>query len=107
MVGWAARDAYVVHFPQEEAVQTADCERRVDFVKMPGRGNAQRLTIINHQSQRLAVVTGGDARPTINRHGFGALPVLDKGNHLVGIVSKADLVRAFGRVLQSRHEHFG
>lgn len=43
----------------------------------------------------------------INQHGFGALPVLDKGNHLVGIVSKADLVRAFGRALQSRHEHIG
>jgi acetoin utilization protein AcuB len=43
----------------------------------------------------------------INRHGFGALPVLDKGNHLVGIVSKADLVRAFGEALQSQHEHFG
>jgi acetoin utilization protein AcuB len=43
----------------------------------------------------------------INRHGFGALPVLDKGNHLVGIISKADLVRAFGQVLQSRHEHMG
>jgi len=43
----------------------------------------------------------------VNRHGFGALPVLDKGNHLVGIVSKADLVRAFGQTLQSRHEHIG
>ncbi len=43
----------------------------------------------------------------INQHGFGALPVLDKGNHLVGIISKADLVRAFGRALQSRHRHFG
>ncbi|MGB5640549.1 MAG: CBS domain-containing protein, partial [Sedimenticolaceae bacterium] len=41
----------------------------------------------------------------INEHGFGALPVLDKGNHLVGIVSKADLVRAFARVLESNHEH--
>lgn len=36
----------------------------------------------------------------INRHGFGALPVLDKGNHLVGIISKADLVRAFGHFLE-------
>jgi acetoin utilization protein AcuB len=43
----------------------------------------------------------------INQHGFGALPVLDKGNHLVGIVSKADLVRAFGEALQSQHERFG
>lgn len=39
----------------------------------------------------------------INNHGFGALPVLDKGNHLVGIISKADLVRAFGRVLERNH----
>lgn len=42
----------------------------------------------------------------INEHGFGALPVLDKGNHLVGIISKADLVRAFGQALHSHHEHF-
>lgn len=42
----------------------------------------------------------------INQHGFGALPVLDKGNHLVGILSKADLIRAFSRMLESRHEHF-
>jgi acetoin utilization protein AcuB len=47
----------------------------------------------------------GKACALINEHGFGALPVLDKGNHLVGIVSKADLVRAFARVLESHHEH--
>jgi acetoin utilization protein AcuB len=41
----------------------------------------------------------------INRHGFGALPVLDKGDHLVGILSKADLIRAFSQLLESRHEH--
>ena len=40
------------------------------------------------------------------RHGFGALPVLDKGNHLVGILSKADLVRAFARLLEDPHAHF-
>ena len=39
----------------------------------------------------------------INRHGFGALPVLDKGNHLVGILSKADLVKAFAEFLQQHH----
>ena len=39
----------------------------------------------------------------IDRHGFGALPVLDKGNHLVGIISKADLVRALGRLLDAQH----
>ncbi|MCB1787601.1 MAG: CBS domain-containing protein [Chromatiaceae bacterium] len=43
----------------------------------------------------------------INQHGFGALPVLDKGGHLVGILSKADLVRAFARHLQTHHEHTG
>lgn len=43
----------------------------------------------------------------INQHGFGALPVLDKGNHLVGIISKADLVRAFGKVLASHNIHIG
>ncbi len=41
----------------------------------------------------------------INQHGFGALPVLDKGNHLVGILSKADLVRAFAHLLETHHEH--
>lgn len=41
----------------------------------------------------------------IVKHGFGALPVLDKGNHLVGIISKADLVRAFAELLAGRHEH--
>ena len=39
----------------------------------------------------------------INRHGFGALPVLDKGDHLVGILSKADLIRAFAELLQNHH----
>jgi len=43
----------------------------------------------------------------INQHGFGALPVLDKGNHLVGIISKADLVKAFGKFLVSHHMHVG
>jgi acetoin utilization protein AcuB len=39
----------------------------------------------------------------IIRHGFGALPVLDKGGHLTGIISKADLVRAFAHLLANRH----
>jgi acetoin utilization protein AcuB len=39
----------------------------------------------------------------INRHGFGALPVLDKGDHLVGILSKADLVRAFSLTFDNPH----
>ncbi len=41
----------------------------------------------------------------IDEHGFGALPVLDKGNHLVGIISKADLVRAFAKLLNDGHVH--
>ncbi len=39
----------------------------------------------------------------IKQHGFGALPVLDKGGHLVGILSKGDLVRAFAELLASHH----
>lgn len=39
----------------------------------------------------------------IVRHGFGALPVLDKGGHVVGIISKADLVRAFAELLDNGH----
>jgi acetoin utilization protein AcuB len=49
----------------------------------------------------------GQACTLIRKHGFGALPVLDKGNHLVGIISKADLVRAFCAVLEQRREHGG
>lgn len=41
----------------------------------------------------------------VNEHGFGALPVLDKGNHLVGIISKADLIRAFSQILANHHLH--
>lgn len=43
----------------------------------------------------------------IVQHGFGALPVLDKGDHLVGIISKADLVRALAQLLESHHLHGG
>ena len=43
----------------------------------------------------------------INEHGYGALPVLDKGDHLVGIISKADLVRAFSGFLESHHLNGG
>jgi acetoin utilization protein AcuB len=32
-------------------------------------------------------------------HGFGALPVLDKGGHLVGILTKLDLLRALRLML--------
>lgn len=32
-------------------------------------------------------------------HGFGSLPVLDKGGHLVGILTKLDLIRALQDIL--------
>jgi acetoin utilization protein AcuB len=48
-----------------------------------------------------------EACEQINQQGFGALPVLDKGNHLVGIITKADLVRAFGQLLATRQQHIG
>lgn len=32
-------------------------------------------------------------------HGFGALPVLDKGDHLVGLLTKLDLIRALDQLL--------
>jgi acetoin utilization protein AcuB len=59
-----------------------------------------RNPIAVHTYDELAI-----ACQQIEKHGFGALPVLDKGNHLVGIISKADLVRAFARLLETRHEH--
>ena len=33
------------------------------------------------------------------KHGFGSLPVLDKGGHLVGIHTKLDLIRALQDLL--------
>ena len=48
----------------------------------------------------------GLACKLIVQHGFGALPVLDKGGHLVGIISKADLVRAFAALLEDAHPPF-
>jgi acetoin utilization protein AcuB len=35
-----------------------------------------------------------DARNVMNRENIGCLPVLDKNNHLVGIVTKKDLLKA-------------
>lgn len=61
-----------------------------------------RNPIVVHTYDDLAM-----ACALIDEHGFGALPVLDKGNHLVGIITKADLVRAFARLLNTRHEHVG
>lgn len=42
------------------------------------------------------------AAELILEHGFGALPVLDRGDHLVGVLTKLDLVRALHTLL-SRH----
>lgn len=61
-----------------------------------------RNPLVVHTYDELATACG-----LIDRHGFGALPVLDKGGHLVGILSKADLVRAFARLLEARHERLG
>jgi acetoin utilization protein AcuB len=59
-----------------------------------------RNPIVVHTYNDLAV-----ACELIIQHGFGALPVLDKGGHLVGIISKADLVRAFCEMLDAQHGH--
>ena len=56
-----------------------------------------RIPVVVHTYDDL-----GTACALINQHGFGALPVMDKGNHLVGIISKADLVRAFSALLESQ-----
>ena len=37
----------------------------------------------------------------IQKHGFGALPVLDKGGHLVGILTKMDLIGALHDLLEN------
>lgn len=41
------------------------------------------------------------ATDLILEHGFGCLPVIDKGGHLVGMLTKADLVRALHDRLQA------
>jgi acetoin utilization protein AcuB len=69
------------------------------------------LSVVNLMSRNPVTVHTyddlGKACAIINAHGYGALPVLDKGNHLVGIISKADLVRAFSNALESNHLHIG
>jgi len=61
------------------------------------------LSVADLMSRNLVTVHTYDdlarACELINQHGFGALPVLDKGNHLVGIVSKADLFVVIGTSL--------
>jgi acetoin utilization protein AcuB len=41
------------------------------------------------------------AAELILEHGFGSLPVLDKGGHLVGMLTKADLIRALYERLEA------
>ena len=41
------------------------------------------------------------ATALILEHGFGSLPVLDKGGHLVGVLTKGDLVRALHERLEA------
>jgi len=45
------------------------------------------------------------AAELILQQGFGALPVLDKGQHLVGILSKGDLIRALHNKLMDEMAH--
>lgn len=45
------------------------------------------------------------AAELILQQGFGALPVLDKGQHLVGILSKGDLIRALHSKLLDEMAH--
>ena len=45
------------------------------------------------------------AAQLILQQGFGAWPVLDKGAHLVGILSKGDLIRALHSKLLNEMEH--
>ncbi len=45
------------------------------------------------------------AAQLILQQGFGALPVLDKGKHLVGILTKGDLIRALHNKLLNEMEH--
>lgn len=59
-----------------------------------------RPAIAVHTYEPLHHATG-----LILQHGFGALPVLDKGGHLVGILSKADLVRALHARLAHEAHH--
>lgn len=82
--------------------------RRPDWVdEAPDLSHDYRLdddlTVADLMTRNPVVVHTYDALATaceqINRHRFGALPVLDKGGHLVGIITKADLVRAFGEWL--------
>ena len=57
-----------------------------------------QLTVADLMTRRPVTVSTYQSLHTatelILEHGFGSLPVLDKGGHLVGMLTKADLVRA-------------
>lgn len=115
------REARVRHLPVLDGAQlvgiVSDRDlRRPDWVdEAPDLSHEYQLddnlTVGDLMSHRPVTVHTYDELSTacglINRHGFGALPVLDKGNHLVGIISKADLVKAFEHFLQLHHERAG
>jgi acetoin utilization protein AcuB len=46
----------------------------------------------------------GKANRLFIKHGFGALPVLDKDANLVGMLSAMDLLKALDEMLNSKHE---
>lgn len=111
------REAHIRHLPVLDGAQLvgiiSDRDlRRPDWVdEAPDLSHDYRLeddlTVGDLMTHNPVVVHTYDELATacvlIDRHGFGALPVLDKGNHLVGILSKADLVRAFAQLLDSGH----
>ncbi len=45
------------------------------------------------------------AAELVHLHGYGALPVLDKGGHLVGILTKRDLIGALHQQLANDARH--
>lgn len=113
------REAGIRHLPVLDGAQLvgilSDRDlRRPDWVdEAPDLSHDYRLDddlsvsdLMNHKP--ISIHTYDDiakACTLINQHGFGALPVLDKGEHLVGIISKADLIRAFSQILESNHLH--
>jgi len=115
------RDAGVRHLPVLDGAQLvgmlSDRDlRRPDWVdEAPDLSYEYRLddnlSVGDLMSRHPIVVHTYDglekACQLIAQHGYGALPVLDKGNHLVGIISKADLVQAFSKFLETAHHHNG
>jgi len=56
---------------------------------------------LNHSRQKLVTCLPGDTLAAVAKqlyaHGIGAMPVLELGTRMVGIISERDLVRAFVR----------